>query len=156
LAYVLGHEMAHNVLAHLDRRKSNATVGALVGALVDIGLLVGGGVDTQGALTQSAASVGRRAYSQEFEREADYMSLYFMAKAGFDATKAPDMPRKFSAVDPQLTQSSYGASHPSTPERAANLELAMQEVAEKIIRHEPLVPMRVGTQSAPQESADTN
>src|SRR5262249_3929211 len=143
LAHVLSHELAHNVLGHVDRKKTNASVGALVGALVDIGLLIGTGVNTQGVLSQTGANVGVRAYSQEFEREADYMSLYFMVKAGFDATKAPDVQRKLGAAHPEATQVSYNATHPSTPERAANLDLAMQEVAGKVLREEALVPTSV-------------
>src|SRR5215813_2933442 len=104
LGAVLSHELAHNVLDHVDRKKTNASVGALVGALVDIGLLIGTGVNTQGVLSQTGANVGVRAYSQEFEREADYMSLYFLVKAGFDATKASDMQRKFGAARPEATQ----------------------------------------------------
>jgi hypothetical protein len=154
LAYVLSHELAHNVLGHVDRKKTNATVGALVGALIDIGLLVGTGANTQGALSQTGANIGVRAYSQEFEREADYMSLYFMVKAGFDATKAPDMQRKFGAARPDTTQISYGSTHPSTPERAANLELAMQEVAGKVLRMEPLVPTKIEGEGSPVEHAD--
>jgi beta-barrel assembly-enhancing protease len=156
LAYVLSHELAHNVLAHVDRKKTNASVGALVGALVDIGLLIGTGVNTQGALSQTGANVGVRAYSQEFEREADYMSLYFMVKAGFDATKAPDLQRKFGVVQPGSMQNNYASTHPSTHERAANLELAMQEVAGKVLRQEPLVPTKIESQVAPVDNADVN
>jgi beta-barrel assembly-enhancing protease len=156
LAHVLSHELAHNVLGHIDRSKTNASVGALIGAVVDIGLLVGAGVNTQGALAQTGAHVGGRAYSQEFEREADYMSLYFMVKAGFDATKAPDMQRKFGIVQPGSMQNNYASTHPSTPERAANLELAMQEVAGKVLRQEPLVPTKIESQVAPVENADVN
>src|SRR5262249_480328 len=101
LAHVLSPELAHNVLGHVDRHQTNASIGALIGAVVDIGLLVGAGVNTQGVLSQTGANVGGRAYSQEFEREADYMSLYFMVKAGFDATKAPDVQRKLGAVHPE-------------------------------------------------------
>jgi len=153
---VLSHELAHNVLGHVDRKKTNASVGALVGALVDIGLLIGTGVNTQGVLSQTGANVGVRAYSQEFEREADYMSLYFMVKAGFDATKAPDVQRKLGAVHPESTQVSYNASHPSSPERAANLELAMHEVAGKVLREEPLAPTKIESQGVTVENADVN
>jgi hypothetical protein len=154
LAAVLSHELAHNVLGHVDRSKTNASIGALIGAIVDIGLLVGTGANTQGALTQAGANIGQRAYSQEFEREADYMSLYFMVKAGFDATKAPDVQRKLGAAHPESTQASYNATHPSTPERAANLELAMHEVAEKILREEPLVPTGIASQGTTAETGD--
>src|SRR5262249_11332444 len=156
LAHVLSHELAHNVLGHVDRHQTNASIGALIGAVVDIGLLVGAGVNTQGVLSQTGANVGGRAYSQEFEREADYMSLYFMVKAGFDATKAPDVQRKLGAVHPENTQVSYNASHPSSPERAANLEVAMEEVARKIVLNEPLVPTRIESQGTPVEYAGVN
>jgi hypothetical protein len=111
-----------------------------LGAVVDIGLLVSAGVNTQGVFSQTGAGAGRKAYSKEFEREADYMSLYFMVRAGFDTTKAADVQRKIGIAKPGTLYSNYASTHPSSPERAANLEAALQEVAGKVVRQEPLLP----------------
>jgi hypothetical protein len=147
LAHVIGHELAHNALGHPGRSKSNESVGGVIGAVVDIGVLLGTGINTQGVFTQLGTSAGRKAYSQDFEREADYMSLYFMTRSGFDPTKAADMQRKLGIVAPGTLYSNYAATHPSTPERAANLELAIQEVAAKVSRNEPLVPTKLTGQN---------
>jgi beta-barrel assembly-enhancing protease len=147
LAHVLGHEMAHNVLGHNDRRKANASTGAILGTIVDIGLLVGARVNTQGAFGKAGANAGRLAYSQDFEREADYMSLYFMLKSGFDVAKAADVQRKLGVYNPGSIVSGYGSTHPSSPERAANLEQGLQEIRGKLASNEPLVPTNLKNQS---------
>jgi hypothetical protein len=43
LAVIIGHELAHNVMGHIDAAQQNATVGALGGLLLDIGFLALGG-----------------------------------------------------------------------------------------------------------------
>jgi hypothetical protein len=63
-----------------------------------------------------------------------------MVKAGFDATKAANVWRKMAVVDPTSLYTNYASTHPSSPERAANLEIALQEVATKVARQEPLIP----------------
>jgi Peptidase family M48 len=141
LAHVIAHEIAHNVLGHLDRRKTNAAVGQIIGAVIDIGLLVGARVDTGGAFGRLGASAGATAYSHEFERESDYMSLYFMVRAGFDPLKARDFWRDVSKAEPILILENYRSLHPSNPERAANIEVAVQQITGQIARNEPLLPL---------------
>ena len=102
LAHVIAHEIGHNVLGHIERKKNNASVGQVIGAVIDIGLLVGARVDTGGAFGQLGRRAGATAYSHEFERESDYMSLYFMVRAGFDPLKARDFWRDVSKAEPIL------------------------------------------------------
>jgi len=81
------------------------------------------------------------------------MSLYFMTRSGFDATKAADTQRKLGIVTPGNLYSNYTGTHPSTPERAANLELVIQEVAGKVFRNEPLVPTQLANQNVTTQDA---
>jgi hypothetical protein len=143
LAHVIGHEVAHNVLGHIDRRKANMAVGQIIGAVVDIGLMVGARVDTGGAFSRLGAGAGAKAYSHDFEREADYMSLYLMVRAGFDPLKARDFWRDLSNAEPILILDNYRSMHPSNPERAANIEVAVQQITGQIARNEPLLPSKL-------------
>jgi predicted Zn-dependent protease len=100
LAFVLSHELAHNVLGHVERRMKNAATGMVFGAIFDIGLAAAG-VNTQGLGMRTGGDIGRMAYSQEFEFEADYLSLYLMAQSGFDLSKSISFFRKLGVEQPE-------------------------------------------------------
>ena len=78
LAAVIGHELAHNAMRHIDAAKKNTVMGGLLGAAADIAA-AGLGVNTQGAFTKEAWKQGSQVFSQDFEREADYVGLYMLA-----------------------------------------------------------------------------
>ncbi len=151
LAVVLGHELAHNALRHIDRKKSNRAVGGVIGAVFDIAAAAAG-VPTHGAAMRAGANVGAGAYSQAFESEADYLGLYFVSRAGFDVSKAPDFWRKMGAENPGAIQERWGATHPSTPERAAALEETIKEIRSKQSNREPLVPAQLGSLTSETDS----
>jgi len=148
LAHVIGHELAHNALGH-ERKQANKSIGGFLGAVADIGVV-------HGALSKLGGDTGRKAFSQDFEREADYMSLYFMARAGFDASKAADTLRKFGVDTPGRLYANYASTHPSTPERAANLEVALREVTGKIASNESLVPTKLQNATAQEPVVAVN
>lgn len=79
-------------------------------------------------------------FSQGYEREADYLGLYFMARAGFDPTKAPEVWRRMAAEYPAAIKETFLSTHPSTPERAATLEATIREINAKIRDHQSLKP----------------
>src|SRR4051812_33222829 len=78
LAVILSHEFAHNAMNHSGARKRNSMIGAVLGAAVDIAA-ASNGVHTQGVGQAAGGGAGNRAYSAEFEREADYVGLYMLA-----------------------------------------------------------------------------
>lgn len=131
LATVMSHEVAHNLMAHMNKKRGNA-VGGL---LVDL-LLLGAGVNTQGAFSRVAG----QAYSQEFEAEADYVGLYLMARAGYDIDKSPNFWRKMGIAHPGSIKTNHGATHPSTPARFIALEKTVQEIKAKRTANQPLEP----------------
>lgn len=67
LAYIIGHELAHNTHSHI--RKS---------------------------VTNYILSLGGTRYTRIFEAEADYVGLYYMVRAGYDPTVVEDMWRRLA------------------------------------------------------------
>ncbi|CAG0979248.1 hypothetical protein MTYP_01664 [Methylophilaceae bacterium] len=137
VALVLSHELAHNSMKHIDAKKKNATIGGLIGLLVDVAAAAGG-VNTNGDFTRMAMNAGAGAYSVEFEQEADYVGLYFMATAGYTIDDAPNFWRRMATSNSKsITMKS---SHPTAPERFVALESAVQEINDKITNNQPLTP----------------
>lgn len=131
LATVVGHELAHNLMGHIDSKRGNAAVGFLVDLL-----FAGFGVNTQGAFSDIAG----QAYSQEFETEADYVGLYMMARAGFDIRNASSFWRRMGVEHPSSIRTNHAASHPSAPYRFVSLDKTVEEIERKKAVGLPLKP----------------
>ena len=129
LALVLGHELAHNVMNHVNAKLANAVPGLLLD-LVFAGL----GVNTSGTFSKATAS----AYSQDFEAEADYVGLYYLARAGYPIEHAPKFWRRMAALNPRAV--SHATSHPTTATRFVGLRNTVKEIAAKIGSGQPLAP----------------
>jgi beta-barrel assembly-enhancing protease len=130
LAFLIGHELAHNILEHVQKMQGNAAAGAIVGAVLDIGLAVAG-INTGGAGARAGAEAGAKVYSKEFESEADYLGLYLLARAGFDITAAQDLFRRMGAEKPSAQLKLYSSTHPSTPERSVAMQQTVAEITSK-------------------------
>ena len=122
LAVVVGHEIAHNAMDHITAMRSNALWGALAGAVLD-GLMGAGGADGGGGLTQLGADAGASRFSQDFEREADYVGLYVLARAGVELSRAPEFWRHMAIANPGSI--GLATSHPTSAERFVRLEQAL-------------------------------
>ncbi|MSQ00101.1 MAG: PDZ domain-containing protein [Methylotenera sp.] len=144
-ALVVSHELAHNSMKHIDAQKKNALLSGFFGLLVDVAAAAGG-VNTGGDFTRMAADAGARAYSVEFEQEADYVGLYFMANAGYRIDDAPYFWRRMATINAQGI--SMKSSHPTSPDRFVALESAVQEINQKIANHQPLKPEMKGSSGA--------
>ncbi len=139
LAGVIAHELSHVVLGHIDAKIQNALTGAFVGVVVDVLVAATTGVRTNvGQIV--GANIGLLAYSKEFEAEADYMSAYMLAQAGYDFTKLPGLFRYLSTLDPETID--YGLTHPTSPKRVVSLEKVVKEIQEKKNQGLPLAPER--------------
>lgn len=132
LAYVVSHELAHNILNHLGKKSGNAALGTVF----DILVIAATGVDTQGAF----ANAGRGAYSQAFEAEADYLGVYIAASAGYDVAQAPLIWRKMAVENQAGIVKQYNSSHPSTPERFVALSNTVDEISNKLDMGLALMP----------------
>jgi len=137
MALVFSHELAHNSMKHIDAKKKNAVLGGILGLVLDIAAAAGG-VNTNGDFTRMASNVGAGAYSVEFEQEADYVGLYFMAQAGYKIDDAPNFWRRMATSN--SASISMKSSHPTHPERFLALETAVKEIKEKIANNQPLKP----------------
>jgi len=153
IAVIVAHELAHNILRHGEKKRGNAAVGGAAGLLVDIGLLALG-INTQGAISQAAMEAGAKAYSQEFESEADYLGVYMLARAGFDIEAAPDFYRRMGAQNPSSQIKTYFSTHPSTPERAVATTQTILEIQDKTNRQEALLPKNLEGQSLAVRAPD--
>lgn len=131
LAVVVGHEVAHNHMGHIDKQHGNQAIGFLFDLV-----FAGFGVNTQGLFTKLAG----QAFSQAFEAEADYVGLYMAARAGFPIETAPKFWRRMAEANPASIEKSVGSTHPSTPERFVALEKTVDEIDAKIAAHAALTP----------------
>lgn len=82
VAFVMGHEAGHHIAGHIPRLRQNALGGAVLGAV--IGAALGGGEQGMRAGQELGATVGGRAFSKEFELEADRLGTLIAHDAGFD------------------------------------------------------------------------
>lgn len=137
LALVLGHELAHNGQHHLQAQMHNARIVGLGGFILDAAAAAGG-VNTGGAFTKAGMRIGAEHASTEFEAEADYVGLYYMARAGFSTEGAEDFWRKMSVENPGAIF--IKVDHPTNPARFLAIAAASKEIEAKRARGEPLIP----------------
>lgn len=132
LALVVGHELAHNTRGHIHAKIGNQLLGTLLGA----GLSLATGVN----VTRVGTDIGRLAFSQEFEAEADYIGVYHAARAGYDVASFAPFWRRIAVHHPRSINLQGSSTHPSTAKRFLAVEMAVQEVRTKRSRGLSLVP----------------
>lgn len=137
LAVVVAHELAHNAMKHRKAKAKNRLIGALFGALGDVAMAAAG-YNTGGYYTVEGANLGSFAYSQDFEREADYVGLYALALAGYEISEAPTFWRHMAMANPQSIGLAF--THPTSAERFVRLERTLKEIENKIRNRIPLQP----------------
>jgi hypothetical protein len=137
LAVIIGHELAHANLGHIEKRLQNAFLGAAGGAMLDA-VITSTTVRTGGAFTKAFMRAGLMAYSVPFEREADYVGAYYAARAGYELSGAEEIWRALGRSHPGGT--GFATTHPTTPERFIQMQKVAEEIADKQRRHLPLVP----------------
>jgi Zn-dependent protease with chaperone function len=137
LALIIGHEMAHSNLGHLDKQRWNTLIGAASGTVIDIGILAGG-VSTGGAFGKQFGRLGARAYSVGFEREADYVGAYYAARAGYDLKGTEGVWRRMGLGYPASIL--IARTHPITATRVIQIQKVAAEIEDKKRRHLPLDP----------------
>jgi Zn-dependent protease with chaperone function len=105
LAFVIGHEAAHQILGHIPQQQQNAMTGALLAGVLATAAGVSAG-DVQTA-QQMGATVAARRYSKDYELQADALGAEIAFKAGFDPLRGtgffdrlPDPGDKFLGTHP--------------------------------------------------------
>ena len=133
LAAVLAHETAHVAARHGLRnlkKAQRAQIGVGIASILGQILTRGGaGGRAIGAGAQILGAGVLTRYSRDFEREADYLGLYNLARAGYQPA---GMVRVFQRLGQAQgrAQSSIGgifASHPDAGERIRNTELEIEQ-----------------------------
>lgn len=126
---VLAHELAHCTMGHITR----ASVNSGLGLMFDLAFLTQrvwlGGVFSR---------LSRDAMSINIEREADYVSMYLLANAGFGTQGRAEIWRNLA--DEVTFRSSLFNTHPYSPERFLLLTKTHEEIEKKRELGNPLVP----------------
>jgi len=128
LAIVLGHEYAHNILGHTNIKKTHAIIGSVLGVMADVAA-ESQGIATDSEFRKAGMKMGAASFSQEYEKEADYVGLYITALAGYDISNAPAFWRRMALKNPQSIF--MGTTHPTSPERYLSLEKTAAEITRK-------------------------
>ncbi len=124
VALILGHELAHNVLRHLELVKSaKPAPGTLLDAFA------------KSAIGTAVATTINRPFSVQYEKEADYAGLYFMARAGYDIDAAASFWKRLNET---MKAKSVAATHPTGPERLRAIETTIAEIKAKQKKGQPL------------------
>jgi len=137
LSVVASHEIAHNVMRHMDAKKKNSIAGGIFGAILDVAAATQG-INTAGGFTKQGAEAGAMTYSQDFEREADYVGLYILARSGKPFATAPNFWRRMAQESPGSIK--YASTHPTSAERFIRLESTVAEIQRKQAENLPLNP----------------
>jgi predicted Zn-dependent protease len=164
LAGVMAHEIAHVCARHGTK---NATKGQIMQlATIPLVLLGPGGwagyAIYQGA--QFVVPISFLKFSRDAEREADYLGLQYMYKAGYDPNSFVSFFEKVTALEKKQPGSvpKIFATHPPTPDR---IEAAQKEIATILPAREEyivstsefdVVKRRLGMLEANQKVNDKN
>lgn len=125
LASVLGHEIGHIVARHgLENVKQSQKYGTLAAIAGIAGAAIGGrGGGNIGQLAGNLIFGGKlMKHSRDAEREADYLGLYDLQRAGYNPNGMVEMfeiLQRVSQQNPNLL-GNVMASHPPARERAQN------------------------------------
>jgi predicted Zn-dependent protease len=129
LAGVMAHEIAHVAARHGTR---NATRGELAQiAMIPVMVMSGGWAGYaiyQGA--HLAIPMGFLAFSRANEREADYLGLQYMYKAGYDPTSFVDFFEKIQTLEKRKpgTVAKVFSTHPMTDDRIKASQNEIQQI----------------------------
>lgn len=136
LASVIAHEIAHVTAKHVHEKLSRELAVSTVGVVGTVGGLAGGvGGLTVDALSQVyglTTGISGFAFDRAKEKEADYIGLMYMARAGYDPQAAVAVIEALeleSANDP--VQPAFLSTHPTHPERILQLMDSMPKALEE-------------------------
>ena len=127
LAVVIGHEIAHNALTHIDDLRLSHVLDSLFNAHT-------------GHHAELTAIATGFSFSKEFETEADYIGLYIAARAGHDLSAVGQFWERITRRALTVTSPAFSTTHPSYPDRIGAYKNTLREISDKIERGDPLLP----------------
>jgi predicted Zn-dependent protease len=132
LAAVLSHEIGHVVARHslksLQQTQAVDSLASVVGAVTGI---LGDDAAALGKLAgQLVASPLVMAHDREQEREADFLGVHIMTKAGYEPNGMVTMLRKMDKISKSNSDllGSFFSDHPDTNERISNTEFEIKRI----------------------------
>lgn len=131
VAAIVGHEMGHHIVGHLDKARSNYVIGSVIGAILGAAAGAAAGDSSTavmgGALgSQAGGMAGIISHSKEHEREADYISVYLLARAGYDLDRASQVWTRLAKSSGRM-ETGLLDTHPASPDRLAAWRKAVEE-----------------------------
>ncbi|SDG00657.1 MULTISPECIES: M48 family metallopeptidase [unclassified Duganella] len=130
IAYVLAKDIAHNVLGHAATTKQAYTVGGIIDNLVavrpDLSMLIG--------------TAGVKPMPQELDAAADNLSLYMVARAGYNVQGARAFWQRLATQYPASVLNGYTANHPAVSYRLSVIDKTVSAIRSKQAAKQPLVP----------------
>jgi len=137
LALVVAHELGHITMRHFEKKRQNELMAGAGGLAADIALSVVA-FPSGGTFSRMAMKEGRKAFSREFEQEADYVGMYYMVQAGYDASGVESFWHRMGGENPHGL--AFSGTHPSGPERFLLVRATHNEIAEKRLMGDDLAP----------------
>ena len=131
LAYVISHEIAHNLMKH----PRSVIINYVLGTLVDVGLAFSGIFLPNPVGTWAAYSK-----SQKFEIESDYISLFILHRSGYDLDEVTEFWRRLATIRPGIIEDNWLSTHPSSPERLLAMEAVIKEIKKRIENEGQILP----------------
>ena len=125
VAWVLAHEVAHNILSHAQNAQLRVMLNAFLRATV-------------GAVSHEIPSPE----SRSLEVQADYVGAYLMARAGYDLDAVRRVWERLGAIERLQSESGRAMTrtHPTTAERLTAFQETFKEIMGKRQRGELLQP----------------
>ncbi len=144
LQAVIAHEIAHNSEGHPQAKARNLVLSGLRGSVRDVA-----------AAAADVRPPGE--FSRTQEREADYVGMYYLARAGVDTRDIGLVWRRLAAEKLDDIKSADLSTHPSILERSLQLDAIHREIVRKRQSGRPLLPNRSadGTLIPPKSERDT-
>ncbi len=131
LAAVLGHEIAHATARHVTESLSRNYSVLFIGQAAMTAISASGsGLATNifNEVYVQGINLFVPAYSRKNESEADRIGLFYMARAGYNPQAAVDL--WYRACKQKGDRLSVYASHPSSCQRAKNLETLLPQATD--------------------------
>ena len=131
LAGVMAHEIAHVAARHGTRQATRGELMQIGMIAMSAAIFMGGW--TGYAIRQGAGlaiPMGFLQFTKAFEREADYLGLQYLYKAGYDPTAFVDFFEKIQTLEKKKpgTMSKVFSTHPMTDDRIKSAQTEIQKI----------------------------
>jgi predicted Zn-dependent protease len=146
LASVIAHEIAHVTAKHIHEKLSQEMAVNTVGTVGILGAGVAGvpGTSALAAAYGLSTNLSGLAFDRKKEKEADYIGLMYMARAGYDPQEAVKVLEGLEAEEANSpAPPAFLSTHPTHPERIIALMDAMpkalDEQRKSTVRSGPII-----------------